>query len=111
MLVSVGHFSINQRKRDIDLGLGNRGWYTLAFGASTFMFRDLRRVRERGVDLSKGHDSYELLARRAILTLITMERWNAAGTSTQTMISDDCTKLVVNDKLIMGDMGYCTLRK
>lgn len=90
---------------------GNRGWYVQALGAALFAFPDLLAVRKNGVDLSGDQDAFPLLARRAVLTLVTMERWNAAGSSTHTMIVDKYTKLVVADKLLLGHVGYATLRK
>ena len=61
--------------------------------------------------LGEDRDEYHLLARRAFLTLVTMERWNAAGVSAQTVIPEDLTKLVAADKVLLGDLGYNALRK
>ncbi|KAL8787862.1 MAG: hypothetical protein Q9195_007602 [Heterodermia aff. obscurata] len=90
---------------------GDRGWYIQALGASTFLFNDLRTVRKRGVALGNDDpDQYHLLARRAFLTLVIMERWNAAGISAQTIIPEDLTKLVATDKVLLGTFGYHALR-
>ena len=75
------------------------------------MFHDLRAVRKRGVKIGTNLDEYHLLARRAFLTLVTMERWNAAGVSAQTIIPEELTKLVAADKMLLGDLGYSALRK
>lgn len=61
--------------------------------------------------LGEDRDEHHLLARRAFLTLVTMERWNAAGVSAQTVIPEDLTKLVAADKVLLGDLGYNALRK
>ena len=61
--------------------------------------------------LGDNLDEYHLLSRRAFLTLVTMERWNAAGVSAQTIIPEDLTKLVAADKILLGDLGYSALRK
>ena len=68
-------------------------------------------MRKRGVELGNNLDDYHLLTRRAFLTLVTMERWNAAGISAQTIIPEDLTKLVPADKILLGDLGYGALRK
>ena len=80
-------------------------------GASAFLFHDLRAVRKHGVKIGNHLDEYHLLARRAFLTLVTMERWNAAGVSAQTIIPEDLTKLVAADKMLLGGLGYNALRK
>ena len=80
-------------------------------GASASLFRDLRTVRKRGVVVGDNLDEYHLLTRRAFLSLVTMERWNAAGVSAQTIIPEDLTKLVAADKVLLGDLGYNALRK
>ena len=93
------------------MSLGNRGWYEQALGASAFVLPDLLAVRRDGVNLDGDQDAFPLLARRATLTLVTMERWNAAGVSSKTIVLDQYTKLVVADKLLLGPVGYATLRK
>ncbi|KAG7007639.1 hypothetical protein G7Y79_00009g027480 [Physcia stellaris] len=89
--------------------IGNRGWYGQAFVASTFMFQNLRSVRKHGVGLMDDLDAHHLLLRRAFLSLVAMERWNAAGTSAQTIIPEDLTYLVAADKVLLGDLGYSAL--
>ena len=54
-------------------------------------------------------DAHHLLLRRAFLSLVAMERWNAAGISAQTIIPEDLTYLVAADKVLLGDLGYNVL--
>lgn len=75
------------------------------------MFQGLRSVRDHGFVLGQDLDAHHLLARRAFLTLVTMERWNAAGISAETLIPRDLTKLVTADKVLLGDLGYSALSK
>ena len=56
-------------------------------------------------------DAHHLLLRRAFLSLVAMERWNAAGISAQTIIPEDLTYLVAADKVLLGDLGYSALSK
>ena len=88
-----------------------RGWYAQAFGAATFHFGHLRRVRETGKLLGHDIDEHHLLARRAWLTLVTLEHWHAAGTAVPTMCPDELTELVADDHIMLGHVGYFLLRK
>ena len=40
-----------------------------------------------------------------------MQRWNAAGTSFPPTFADNDTRLVVADKILLGEIGYSALRK
>ena len=40
-----------------------------------------------------------------------MQRWNAAGISFPPTFGDTDTRLVVADKILLGEMGYSALRK
>ena len=56
-------------------------------------------------------DAHHMLARRSFLTLALAERWNAAGTSNEALISEEYLGLIAPDKSIMGDFAYYLLRK
>ena len=88
-----------------------RGWYTQAFGTATFLFGHLRRVRETDRLPYHDPDDHQLLARRAWLSFVTLERWHSAGTFLPTICPDELTELVADDRMMLGDAGYFLLRK
>lgn len=88
-----------------------RGWYTQAYGAAAFLFGHLRRIRETGKRLNRDNDEHHLIARRAWLTFVTLEHWNAAGTASPSLCPDELTELVADDRVLFGELGYFLLRR
>lgn len=88
-----------------------QGWFSQALSAANFHYYNIRNVRSAGKLLGHDIDEHHLLARRAWLTFVTLERWHAAGTATSSLVQDDLTELCAEDRTIFGDMGYYLLRK
>lgn len=89
----------------------NRGWYSQAFSAASFLFPHLRCVHETGRMQCDGIDEHHLLGRRTWFVFVILERWHAAGTACESICSDELTELVANDRLLLGDVGHSLLRE
>ena len=88
----------------------HQAWFLQALGAANFHYYHIRHVRSAGKLLGQDIDAHHLLARRAWLTLVTLERWHSAGTASPTLVPDELTQLCPEDHAIFGDIGYYLLR-
>ena len=86
----------------------NRGWYSQAYGQCALMYQGLSPIRG---DIGSDVDAHPLLARRAFLTLVILERFNAAGTAARSLIPDQLANTSAADESLLGQIGYSALRK
>lgn len=93
------------------LSIEYRGWYAQASTAASFQFGHLRRIRDTSKLLDPDPDELLVLARRAWLSLVTLEHWHAAGTANEILCPDELNMLVASDHQLLGDVGYFLLRE
>lgn len=72
----------------------------------------LHRARvESNPEAEVDVDAEENVGLRAWWVLVTLDRWNAIGTATPTMISNDTVVVLPGLKPIVGEGGYSLIRK
>lgn len=83
-------------------------WYSLAAIMADFLGLGVGPPYKQNAD---PEIEYSKLARRAWLVFITLDRWNASGTLSRSIMPEDVTLFPHNDHALLGGNGFHLLRK